>query len=140
MQVSKSSGAAEAWPTLVACDGAAGFERERLIDSLEESLCAIWVRARVCLGGATLKALFDRVLGGAQGRWPHLAFVETTCAGVRFDRQHADLAAAPAAALKDSYQQVVREVVLVLDSVSGLVLSRPLREAVDAVNGRCARG
>ncbi|MHB8875002.1 MAG: hypothetical protein ACYC8T_15060 [Myxococcaceae bacterium] len=106
----------------------------RLAAALEETLCAIWVRARMSLGGATLKAVFDRVLDGAKVRWPHLAFIEVTCAGVRFDREAGGLRKTSGETLAASFHHVARELVLVLGSLSGQVLTHPLRAAVDEVS------
>lgn len=131
MRLSHEASPEPGWPALAAPAGA--------LEPFEESLGAIWARARACLGGATLKALFDRVLLEAQERWPHLAFVETSCSGLRFHRDHSELAQASAAALEESFQYVVPELVQVLGSVSGQVLSRPLRAAVEAACRRDSR-
>jgi hypothetical protein len=121
------------WP-VPADDVHASGGRERVLDCLEECLCAIWMRARVCLGGATLKTLFDRVLNQATPRWPHLNFAEVTCSGIRFDRTCAALEQASDLALVESFTHVLRELVTLLGNLSGQVLAQPLRAAVEAAN------
>ncbi len=106
--------------------------RATLIEAFEESLCAVWVRARISLGGATLKAVFDRVLDDAKARHPYLGFVEVTFAGVRFHREDARPQLPPTEQLQAELDQVVAELVDVLGNLSGRVLALPLRAAVES--------
>jgi hypothetical protein len=94
-----------------------------LVDVYERVLEALWRRAHQSLGEITLVAIFDRVLHHGAERFPHLAALKVETGGVRFEELRQAVETLEAARLDESLAGLVVELLRVLGTLTGEVLT-----------------
>lgn len=126
----------DAWVARVA----AGAPAHRLAQLLEEATAALWSRAVRTLGDVTLAAIADRVLHQAKRRFPVLGPIVVSVDGISCDPLRRDLRDGCEDELRGALRFVLVELLTVLGSLTGEVLTAPLHDELDrvATNGHGA--
>lgn len=99
-----------------------------LIDVYERALDALWRRANLSLGEVTLMAIVDRVVHQGLERFAHLAALKVELSGVHCGELRLNAPALDAARLEESLQGLVVELLRVLGTLTGEVLTPGLHE------------
>lgn len=94
-----------------------------LTDTYERALDALWRRAHLSLGEVTLMAIVDRVLYQGIERFPHLAMLRVETSGVHFGELRPTVDALDVALLEESLVFVVVELLRVLGTLTGEILT-----------------
>jgi len=105
-------------------DGWGGtLSQHELVDLYERALDSLWRRAHLSLGEVSLMAIVDRVLHEGTERFPHLAALKLETSGVQCGvLRHAASALEPAV-LEESLSFLVAELLRVLGSLTGEILT-----------------
>ena len=125
------------------CEGWEGtLPVPELLDVYERALDAIWRRAHLSLGEITLVAIVDRVLYHGVERFPHLAALRVEPSGVHFGELRPSAEALDVALLEESLQFLVVELLRVLGTLTGEILTpglhaelRKVRPGADSKKG-----
>jgi hypothetical protein len=104
-----------------------------LVDVYERALDALWRRAHQSLGEITLMAIFDRVLHHGIERFPHLAALKVETSGVHFGELRQGAGALEAGRLDESLTCLVVELLRVLGTLTGEVLTPGLHAELGKV-------
>jgi len=115
-----------------------------LVDVYERALDALWRRAHQSLGEITLMAIFDRVLHQGIERFPHLAALKVEASGMHFGELRQAAGTLETARLDESLACLVVELLRVLGTLTGEVLTpglhaELLRVRVLSVDGKGGR-
>jgi len=94
-----------------------------LLDVYERTLAGLWRRAHMSLGEITLVAIVDRVLHHGVERFPHLAALKVEASGVHFGELRPSAEALQVALLEESLQFLVVELLRVLGTLTGEILT-----------------
>ena len=100
-----------------------------LISTAERALGALWTRAHVSLGEATLRAIFTRVLRDAKAVHPVLSCIEVTRSG--FAVRDQAVVAAKTQDFQTAFPLLVLRLRTVLDQLTGGILSGEIKSAMD---------
>ena len=99
------------------------MSQHELVDLYERALDSLWRRAHLSLGEVSLMAIVDRVLHEGTERFPHLAALKLETSGVQCGvLRHAASALEPAV-LEESLSFLVAELLRVLGSLTGEILT-----------------
>jgi len=99
-----------------------------LVDVYERALDALWRRANMSLGEITLMAIVDRVLHQGVERFPHLAALKVEMSGVHCEELRLNASAIEPARLDESLRYLVVELLRVLGTLTGEILTPGLHE------------
>ncbi|HEX8700034.1 MAG TPA: hypothetical protein VF815_14415, partial [Myxococcaceae bacterium] len=94
-----------------------------LVDVYERALNALWRRAHMSLGEITLVAIVARVLHHGVERFPHLTALKVDSSGVRFGTLILSAEAFDVALLEESLVFLVVELLRVLGTLTGEILT-----------------
>lgn len=115
-------------------DGRAGpLSPQALVDLYERALDALWRRAHLSLGEITLMAIVERVLHDGTERFPHLAALKTGTSGVHCGELRQAANAVEVALLDESLAFLLCELLRVLGTLTGEVLTPGLHAALRKV-------
>jgi hypothetical protein len=105
-------------------DGRAGpLSPQALVDLYERALDALWRRAHMSLGEITLMAIVERVLHDGTERFPHLAALKTETSGVHCGELRQAASSLDMALLDESLAFLLGELLRVLGTLTGEVLT-----------------
>ncbi|HLL53477.1 MAG TPA: hypothetical protein VK447_08030 [Myxococcaceae bacterium] len=107
-------------------ENARGSSREELLELVERAVDALWRRAHYCLGGITLVAIVDRVLVHGTERFPFLSALRVEPTGVRFDGLAESAQRPPPEVLEQALRFLVVELLTVLGTLTGEILTPAL--------------
>lgn len=116
-----------------------GASVEQLVDAFEVAFTALWRRAHQTLGDVTLGAIADRVLYVAAEEHPVTSALELDATGVSWVAFRQRATALPVEQLTDGVRFVLLEFLTVLGTLTGEVLSGPLRAELDALASSVTR-
>lgn len=119
----------DAWVARVA----AGASAHRLAQLLDDALAALWSRAVRTLGDVTLAAIADRVVHQAKRRFPVLGLVVVSVDGISCGELRRDLREGCEDELRAALRFLLVELLTVLGTLTGEVLSAPLHDELDRV-------
>jgi len=116
------------------CNGWAGsLPAPALLATYERALEAIWSRAHMSLGEITLVAIVDRVLHHGVERFPHLAALKVEESGLHFEELRMSVSALDVARLEESLEFLTVELLRVLGTLTGEILTPGLHEELSKV-------
>jgi hypothetical protein len=120
-------------------DGRAGpLSSQALVELYERALDALWRRAHLCLGEITLMAIVERVLHDGTERFPHLAALKIETSGVNFGELRQPARALDAALLDESLSFLLVELLRVLGTLTGEILTPGLHAELHKVQAQPA--
>ncbi|HYO57754.1 hypothetical protein [Archangium sp.] len=109
------------------------LSHEALVNVYERALDALWRRAHMSLGEITLMAIVDRVLHDGTGKFPHLAALKVETSGVQFGALRVAVQGVDLALLDESLAFLVVELLRVLGTLTGEILSPGLHAELSKV-------
>jgi hypothetical protein len=116
------------------CKGWAGtLPVPELINVYEHAVDALWSRAHMSLGEVTLMAIVDRVLHHGVERFPHLAALKVEASGLHFEELRMSAPALDVARLEESLEFLTVELLRVLGTLTGEILTPGLHEELRKV-------
>ena len=104
----------------------AGKPAAQMVQALEEAFGAMWRRAEVTLGEVTLMAITDRVLHDAVGRFPILAPLKLSAAGLDTAALRESAADADVGQLQEAIHFMLAQFLTVLGNLTADILTRAL--------------
>jgi len=107
-----------------------------LLDLFERALTVLWRRANASLGEITLMAIVERVLHDGTERYPHLAALELETSGLRFEELRLSADSLQGTLLEDSLAFLVCELLRVLGTLTGEILTPGLHAELHKVRVR----
>lgn len=120
-------------------DGWVGkLSQPELVDVYERTLDALWRRAHMSLGEVSLMAIVDRVLHQGTDRYPHLAVLKVETSGVQFGELRQVAPSLDMAVLDESLTFLVVELLRILGSLTGEILTPGLHAELRKVQVRMA--
>jgi hypothetical protein len=120
-------------------DGKAGsLSPEALVDLYERALDALWRRAHMSLGEITLMAIVERVLHQGTEQFSHLAALKVESSGVHFAELRQAASTLDGALLDGSLAFLVTELLRVLGTLTGEILTPGLHAELRKVQGQPA--
>jgi hypothetical protein len=123
------SGAVKAWR-----DGWVGpLSQQALIHVYESALDALWRRAHMSLGVITLMAIVERVLHHGAEKFPHLTALKAEANGVQFGELRQSAQSLDVALLDESLACLVIELLRVLGTLTGEILTPGLHAELHKV-------
>ena len=115
-------------------DGWAGrLSQHELVDVYERTLDALWRRAHMSLGEVSLMAIVDRVLHQGVERFAHLAALRVESSGMHFEELRVNAPTLEVARLEESLRFLVIELLRVLGTLTGEILTPGLHEELRKV-------
>jgi hypothetical protein len=99
------------------------LSQHELVDLYERALDALWRRSHQCLGEVSLMAIVDRVLHEGTERFPHLVALKIETSGVQCGALRQVAPGLEPALLEESLACVVSELLRVLGSLTGEILT-----------------
>jgi hypothetical protein len=109
------------------------LSQQALVDLYEHALDVLWRRAHMSLGEITLMAIMERVLHDGTSRFPHLAALQIETSGVRCGELRQAAQALDASLLEESLAFLVVELLRVLGTLTGEILTPGLHEELRKV-------
>jgi hypothetical protein len=103
------------------------------VEVYERALDALWRRAHRSLGEVTLMAIVDRVLHHGTERFPHLGVLKVEASGVHFAELRLSASALDVALLDESLAFIVIELLRVLGTLTGEILTPGLHAELGTV-------
>lgn len=135
-QLRKPVACVDEWLNLVSVDAA----HAQLVEIAAAGFAAVSQRARHCLGEIMLDAIVERVVLTGAAQFPPLMAVEIDATGVRFDGLASNRGTADLATLRASLHFLLVELLTVLDSVTGGILTDSLCAELRGVKPRTQSG
>jgi hypothetical protein len=113
---------------------AVGSSREELLELFERAVGALWRRAHYTLGEITLVAIVDRVLVHGAEKFPCLSALRVEPTGVRFNGLAESAQHPPPEVLEQALRYLMVELLTVLGTLTGEILTPALREELARVS------
>ncbi|MBM7118872.1 hypothetical protein [Archangium primigenium] len=107
--------------------------RTELLDLFERALDGLWRRAHLSLGEITLMAIVDRVLHDGTERYPHLAVLKLETSGLNFGELRQSVQALAETLLEESLTFLLGELLRVLGTLTGEILTPALHAELHRV-------
>ena len=116
---------------------AKGLSPEQLLELFEQAMSALWCRAHLTLGDATLTAIMDRVLLNASETFPPFESLEIEANGMdcRKLRQRPDVFD-KLGKLEEAIRFVVVEFLVVIGNLTGELLTPALHSELSKIGTR----
>jgi hypothetical protein len=111
---------------------------QALVELYERALDALWRRAHLSLGEVTLMAIVERVLHHGTEKYPHLAPLKIETSGVHVGELRQAALALDGVLLEESLEFLVVELLRVLGTLTGEILTPGLHAELRKVQARRA--
>lgn len=119
---------------------AGALSPQELVDAYEQALDALWRRAHLSLGEVTLMAIVERVLHDGAERFAHLAVLRAQEGGVYFGELRSSAPALDVRLLDESLGGLLVELLRVLGTLTGEILTPGLHQELRKVRVGPAEG